>query len=177
MKKIDAIFLDRDGVINIDYGYVGSIDRFVFCDGAISALKKLYLRGCKLFIVTNQSGIYRNYYTEQDFLKVMNYLKEQLKRDNIYLSGVRHCPHDPNQKCGCRKPKSKMVLDLVKIHNLNPNRSIMIGDNCSDIECAHNANIATKVLIAKKKMFCKIAPDYIFPSLSEFVDTLDNLHL
>ena len=144
-----AAFLDRDGVINIDYGYVGSIDRFEFNEGIFELLKLLQKKGYQLFVVTNQSGIARGYYTENDFHSLMEWMKDELKKREIKIIDYEFCPHHPDitGECECRKPKPGMILNLAKKYNIDLANSIMIGDNLSDIEAAKNAGIKRTYLV------------------------------
>ena len=155
-----AAFLDRDGVINKDFGYIGSIDRFEFKEGIFELLKFLQDKGFTLFVVTNQSGIARGYYSEEDFYNLMAYMIEELKKRNIEIKDYNFCPHHPkfNGECDCRKPKPGMILDLAKRYDIDLENSIMIGDSLSDIEAAKNAGIK-KVYLVKdslKKVLEKI---------------------
>ena len=138
-----AAFLDRDGVINIDYGYVGGVDRFEFKDGIFELLKFLRDKGCTLFIVTNQSGIARGYYSEEDFHNLMHYMIEDIKKRGIEIKDYNFCPHHPDitGECECRKPKPGMILDSAKKYNIDLKNSIIIGDSDKDIEAGKNAGI------------------------------------
>ncbi len=138
-----AAFLDRDGVINEDYGYVSNIDKFKFKKGIFELLRFLEMNGYALFIITNQSGIARGFYNEEDFFKLTKWMKEELKRENIEIKDIRFCPHHPDitGECECRKPKPGMILDLAKIYNIDLKNSIMIGDNNSDIEACKRAGL------------------------------------
>ena len=142
-------FLDRDGVINIDYGYVGSVDKFKFKERIFELLKFLQDKDFTLFIVTNQSGIARGYYTERDFHTLMNYMIEELKKRGIKIKDYNFCPHHPDitGDCDCRKPKPGMILDLAKRYDIDLKNSIMIGDSLSDIEAAKNAGIKKAYLV------------------------------
>ena len=144
-----AVFLDRDGVINRDFGYVGNIDKFEFKDGIFELLKFLQEKGYNLFIVTNQSGIARGYYSEDDFHNLMNWIIEKLRKKDIEIKDYQFCPHHPQitGKCECRKPKPNMILNLVKKYKIDLNSSIMIGDSLSDIEAAKNAGIKKSYLV------------------------------
>ena len=144
-----AAFLDRDGVINIDYGYVGSIDKFKFKDGIFELLKFLQKRGYKLFIVTNQSGIAREFYSEEDFHNLMDYMIKELKKRDIEIVDYKFCPHHPDitGECECRKPKAGMILNLAKKYNIDLKNSIMIGDNLTDMQAAKNAGIKRAYLV------------------------------
>jgi len=154
MSVIKAAFLDRDGVINIDYGYVGSIDKFKFKEGIFKLLKFLEEREYKLFIVTNQSGIARGFYSKDDFHSLMDYMRNELKKRDIEIIDYEFCPHHPNitGECECRKPKPGMILDLAKKYNIDLKNSIMIGDSLSDIKAAKNAGIK-KTYLVKNTLF------------------------
>ena len=105
-----AIFLDRDGVINYDHGYVYKISDFRLIEGVVDALKFFQLKKYLLIIVTNQSGIGRGYFTEQEFQEINSHMLSILKNDSININGVYYCPHHPNDNCKCRKPKNYYVF-------------------------------------------------------------------
>jgi len=136
-----AAFLDRDGVINEDYGYVGSIEKFKFKDGIFELLKLLKNLDYKLFVVTNQSGIARGYYSEEEFLNLMEWMRGELKEENIEIIDFAYCPHHPDDMCECRKPSPKMIYDLAKKYDIDLKNSIMIGDKESDIKTCKRAKL------------------------------------
>lgn len=144
-----AIFLDRDGVINEDFGYVSKIKDFHFIDGVFDALRGFLELGYELFIVTNQSGIGRGYYTLEDFEKLNNYMLEIFKKEGIEIKKVYFCPHSPEDNCDCRKPHPGMILKALDEFQINPKLSVMIGDKASDIEAGENAKIAKTYLISQ----------------------------
>lgn len=145
MKK--AIFLDRDGVINIDKSYVYKIDDFEFVPKIFDILKYLQDLDYLLFIITNQSGIGRGYYAEEDFLKLNNWMINELEKENIFISQVEFCPHHPIENCICRKPKTGMIENILKNYDLDLSNSWLIGDKLTDIECARNAKIKNTIMI------------------------------
>jgi len=145
MKK--AIFLDRDGVINVDKGYVYKIEDFEFTKGAIKALKYFQSLGYILIVVTNQSGIARGYYKLEDFKKLTKWMKNRLKADGIEIKEVYFCPHSPDDRCSCRKPSPGMILKAAKDYDIDVKKSWMIGDKPSDIEAALKAGIENTILI------------------------------
>ncbi len=146
MKR--AIFLDRDGVINVDRGYVSTIEAFEFVPHLFETLRHFQALGYLLIIVTNQSGIGRGYYTLEDFKKLSAWMLERLEEEGIEIDALYHCPHDPDSGCGCRKPAPGMILEAIDTFGIDPQRSWMIGDKQSDIGAAKNAGIERTILIA-----------------------------
>lgn len=147
-----AVFLDRDGVINIDKSYVYKIEDFEFCEGVFEALAYFQRLGYLLIIVTNQSGIGRGYYTEENFKTLSRWLKDELLKRGISLSAIYHCPHAPEQNCHCRKPKSGMFFDAIKEFDIDVANSWMIGDKQTDIEASRGAGIANDILLGKSNV-------------------------
>ena len=145
-----AIFLDRDGIINVDYGYVYKIEDFEFMPNIIELLNFFQNNHYKLFIVTNQSGIGRGYYTLNDFKKLTAWMIKILKKQSIIIEEVQFCPHAPEIKCKCRKPKTGMIEALVNTHHIDLEKSWMIGDKQSDIDLAHNAKIGQTIAIGNR---------------------------
>lgn len=143
-----AIFLDRDGVINVDKGYVHRIKDFEFYQNVFEALRKLQEAGFKLFVVTNQSGIAVGYYTEDDFLKLTDYMLQQLSKEGIRIEKVYYCPHHENGvikgysfKCDCRKPESGMIRQAISEFGVDPSKSFLVGDKENDILAAHKEGV------------------------------------
>lgn len=145
--KQKAVFLDRDGVINIEKNYLHKIEDFEFIPGLFSSLQYLLALDYKLFIITNQSGIGREYYTQKDFDILTSWMLEELKEHNIKISQVELCPHAPNEDCECRKPKTQMIDNILKNHSIDLSNSWLIGDKSSDIKCALNAKIANTIQV------------------------------
>ncbi|NBI42437.1 D-glycero-beta-D-manno-heptose 1,7-bisphosphate 7-phosphatase [[Haemophilus] felis] len=152
-----AIFLDRDGTLNVDHGYVHEIDRFHFIDGSIDALQQLKAMGYLLVLVTNQSGIARGYFSEAQFLQLTEWMDWSLADRGVDLDGVYYCPHHPEgkgeykQECDCRKPKSGMLLQAIKELNIDPQQSFMVGDKVEDLLAGKGANIKTNILVRTGK--------------------------
>lgn len=145
MRK--AIFLDRDGVINVDKNYVYKISEFEFIPEIFDVLKYLQNLDYLLFIITNQSGIARGYYTKEDFFKLNIWMINEFKKENIFISQVEFCPHHPMENCKCRKPKMGMIENILKNYDVDLSNSWLIGDNLSDIDCARNAGIKNMIKI------------------------------
>lgn len=152
-KKI--IYLDRDGVINKDFGYVSKIEDFEFCDGVLDSCKKLIDNGFEIIIVTNQSGIGRGYYSLEDFKILSNYMKKEFEKKDTPILKIYFCPHNPDEDCQCRKPKAGMIFESLKDFSIDLDSSWLIGDKMSDVECAKNGNISNRVLIDNEKNSCE----------------------
>ena len=134
-------FLDRDGIINIDYGYVGTIERFEWCDGIFELLIKLKSIGYRFVLITNQSGIDRGYFTYSDFLDLTFYMIDILNKSGIDIE-INYCRHHPKSNCKCRKPNPNMILryDISQ-------QDIFIGDKDTDMIAAKAAGIKHRWII------------------------------
>lgn len=146
-----AVFLDRDGVINIDHGYVHTIEKFEFAPKAVEALQKLADSDFMIIVITNQSGIGRGMYEVEDFYKVMDYMENELVGEGVAIDDVYFCPHAPEDECDCRKPSPKMILDAAKEHDIDLSKSWMIGDKKEDILCGKNAGCKTVFIKTNKR--------------------------
>ena len=145
MKK--AVFLDRDGIINIDHSYVYKKENFEFCDGIFETLQHFLALDYLLFVVTNQSGIGRGYYSEEDFEKLNLWMVEEFAKKDIKITKVYHCPHTPSENCECRKPKIAMFEKAKKEFDVDMQNSWMIGDKPSDIQAGKNASIPNTIFV------------------------------
>lgn len=172
-----AIFLDRDGTINVDHGYVHQIDDFQFIEGVGNALKQLQDKGWLLVLVTNQSGIARGYFSEAQFLQLTEWFDWSLDEDyGVVLDGIYYCPHHPEgngeyrQDCDCRKPKAGMFTQAIQDLGIDPALSVMVGDKLEDMLAAHNAGVKTKILVKTGKPVSAEAEqvaDLVINSLAE----------
>ena len=144
---IKTIFLDRDGVINKEINYLHEVKDFEFINGVFEACQYLESLEYKIIIITNQSGISRSFYTENDYQNITSWMLSQFKKNNINILDVFHCPHLPDSGCDCRKPKPGMFLEAKYKHNIDMRNSWMIGDNETDIIAANNANISKTILV------------------------------
>lgn len=149
--KAAAVFLDRDGVINVDSGYVSRWDQFKFIPGAVEAMRFFSDAGYLLVIVTNQSGIGRGYYTEPDFSQLTELMQAHLSSEGVDVAGVYFCPHHTEAKivqyriaCDCRKPEPGMLLRAAHELNIDLARSVMVGDKSSDMIAAQRAGITQR---------------------------------
>lgn len=158
-KLSSAVFIDRDGVINEDRGYVHRIEDFIFLPGAISGMKIFQDLGYKIVIVTNQAGIARGMYTENDFEILTAHMQKVLAANDVIVSGVYFCPHHPDgvierwtSVCNCRKPRPGMFLKASDNLGLQLGTSILIGDKISDIDAGVNAGVPLNILIRSNNL-------------------------
>lgn len=147
MKSEKALFLDRDGIINVDHGYTSTIEGFEFTKGIFDLLHHFQKKRYRLFVVTNQSGIGRGYYTESDYRKLTEWMLTQLHEQGIAIDEVFHCPHRPDEACHCRKPKTGMIEQALRTYPIDLKHSWLIGDKQSDIQLADNAGIGHSIYI------------------------------
>ncbi len=152
-----ALFLDRDGVINIDHDYVHKKEDFEFVEGIFEVVRQFHEAGYLVIVVTNQSGIARGYYSEEDFLHVSEWMSEQFKKHGAMITKVYYCPHHPEitGSCRCRKPSPGMLLDAKKEYDIDMKHSVMIGDKERDIEAAIGAGIENTILLTQKDVTTK----------------------
>jgi D-glycero-D-manno-heptose 1,7-bisphosphate phosphatase len=150
-----AAFIDRDGVINADHGYVFEADRLELLPGVTAALRRLQQAGWLLIVVTNQSGIARGFYSQAEYDALTRHLHDLLARQGVRLDAVYHCPHLPDAavpayrlECDCRKPRPGMILRGIAEFGIDPARSMLFGDKPSDIEAGRAAGIGWCCLVA-----------------------------
>lgn len=146
MKKI--LFLDRDGVINVDNSYVYKIEEYEWMPEVFDALKLAKESGYEFIIVTNQSGVARGYFTEDDVLKLQRYIEDKFVEHGLNLLGYYYCPHldgapiaKYDKKCNCRKPAPGMILQAMKDVDVDKEKSFLIGDSVRDVEAANAAGL------------------------------------
>ena len=146
--KNKALFLDRDGVINIEKDYLYKIEDFEFIDGIFDLCTYYQNLGYIIIIVTNQSGIARGYYDEKDFNTLTSWMIKQFHDKGINIQHVYYCPHHPDISgaCNCRKPMPGMLLEAKKEFNIDMNHSLMIGDKERDILAALHAGVTQTYL-------------------------------
>ncbi len=170
-----AIFLDRDGVINVEKDYTYKIEEFEFIDGLFPSLQYLQKLGYKLFIITNQSGIARGYYSIDDFNTLTSWMQEEFAKNSIEISQIEFCPHGPNDDCLCRKPKTGMIDNILKNHEIDLTKSWLIGDKNADIQCAKNANIKNSIQVKSGHKFDEKASfaDFVCDSIKDIKNIIN----
>ena len=152
MSRRRALFLDKDGVINVNHGYVCTPERTDFIDGIFDLCRMSTQHGFLNVVVTNQAGIARGYYTEQGFMRYMDWVREEFRKRGAQLDAVYYCPHHPVHgrgdnllDCDCRKPKPGMLLKAARDLDLDLAGSVLLGDSVSDIAAGHAAGVGTLV--------------------------------
>jgi len=142
-----AVFLDRDGTIMEDANYVGEVERVVLIPSAGTALRRLRDAGYKLFVITNQSGVARGYFSSEAVEQIHAHLDEQFGAAGVTFDRYFVCPHHPEDNCNCRKPKPKFLLEAANEYKLDLARCFMIGDRPSDIQAGINAGARTVLVL------------------------------
>jgi D-glycero-D-manno-heptose 1,7-bisphosphate phosphatase len=159
-----ALFLDRDGVINVDFGYVHRADQVAFIDGIFDLCRTAHERGYLTVVITNQAGIARGIYSEADFRNLMDWMKTRFAAADAMIDAVYHCPHHPehghgiyHQRCTCRKPEPGLFLAAQRDLSLDLSKSILVGDKMRDIEAGRRAGVARRILLSQS------GPDLLSP--------------
>ncbi|WP_087019183.1 D-glycero-beta-D-manno-heptose 1,7-bisphosphate 7-phosphatase [Thaumasiovibrio subtropicus] len=153
-----AVFIDRDGVINVDHGYVHTTDDFEYIEGVFEACKQFKAMGYLLVLVTNQSGIARGMFTEDEFLTLTEWMDWNFVDNGVEFDGIYYCPHhaekgqgDYKVDCDCRKPKPGMFKSAQAFLKIDMAKSVMIGDKKEDMMAAEAADIPTRILVRSGK--------------------------
>jgi D-glycero-D-manno-heptose 1,7-bisphosphate phosphatase len=175
-EKIKAVFLDRDGIINKDFGYVHKIGDFEFNDLIFDTCRTFKKQGYEIIIITNQSGIARNYFTNDDYIVLNKWMIKSFANNSVDILEVFHCPHLPESNCNCRKPKPGMLLNALKKYNIDKSISWMIGDKESDIIAANAAGINNTILVLNNSdnKIKKTKAKFIIESLEKCKEIINN---
>lgn len=154
-----GLFLDRDGVINFDYGYVHQIEKFRFIPGIFDLVRCAKNLGFHIFVITNQAGIGRGYYTETQFLNLSRWMCERFDEAGASITKVYYSPFHPEAGLGkykkddfSRKPNPGMILQARTEYNIELGRSILIGDKLTDVNAGIAAGVGKNILVTKKKI-------------------------
>jgi D-glycero-D-manno-heptose 1,7-bisphosphate phosphatase len=154
MSGSRALFLDRDGVINVDHGYVCTPERTEFIDGIFELCRAAKQADHLLVVITNQAGIARGYYSEREFLEYMDWMRMIFEQRGVALDAVYYCPHHPTEgvgdyrcECACRKPAPGMILCAQHDLGLDLARSTLVGDKESDVEAGRVAGVGSCIKI------------------------------
>jgi D-glycero-D-manno-heptose 1,7-bisphosphate phosphatase len=138
-----ALFIDRDGVINVDKGHVYHSEDFEFIEGIFELCRQYLAEDFIIVVITNQAGIAKGIYTEADYLRLTDWMIGQFKNNGVTISKVYHCPHYPDitGPCQCRKPNPGMILEAIEEFNLDISECVLIGDKDTDLEAGRRAGI------------------------------------
>jgi D-glycero-D-manno-heptose 1,7-bisphosphate phosphatase len=152
--SVRAVFLDRDGVINLDTHHTFRIEEFQFLAGVFDACRLLQAQNYRLIVITNQAGIAKGKYTEADFHRLNDWMIQQFAAQGVVIDAVYFCPHHPVnglgdylQSCACRKPAPGMILQAAREWQLDLAASVLFGDKMSDLEAGWAAGIETCFLL------------------------------
>jgi len=194
LRSKPAVFLDRDGVINEDsYDYVKSWDEFRFRADALAALRRLHEHGVEVYVISNQSGVGRGYFSERTLLDIFTRMRLHVAKAGGLIHGIHYCPHRPDEGCQCRKPCPGQLLTAAAKYGLDLQRSLVVGDSCSDVNAAHAAGCSSIFLTTRRFLptregnphgeqqvadhlaRCEQPPDCVAENLSQAVDIILSL--
>ncbi len=170
-----ALFLDRDGVVNIDSGYVHRIEDFRFDPAIFELCRAAHARGYAIVIITNQSGIARGFYGVEDYRRLTGWMLARFRAECVEIAAVYHCPFHPTEGLGpyrrahsWRKPEPGMILDAARTLHLRLGASILIGDQERDIDAARAAGVGTAILVHAGHDTSRA--DHVFDTMAEALD-------
>ena len=173
------IFLDRDGTIIVDKHYLSDYRQVELLPGAVEGLVRLKDLGFKFIVVTNQSGLARGYFSEEDLLKIHARMLELLHDKEISIEEILYCPHHPDDKCLCRKPGTKLVEDIAGRYNFDYKKCFVIGDRENDI--AMGLQLGTKTFLINNneektaEIIRRAKPDFIVKDILGAALIIENL--
>jgi len=176
--KYKAVFVDRDGTINVDGPYLSDPNKFQMYPCVGDGVKKLKEHGFKVIVITNQSGIARGYLTEKDLEKIHEKMKKEFQKHHTTIDDIYYCPHHPDDHCECRKPNIKLFQQAIQEHHINIKKSYVIGDKMKDVEAGKKIGVKTilvpvtgtdeeRKIQGQKK---EDKPDYVAPNFFNAVE-------
>ncbi|MFH0772253.1 MAG: D-glycero-beta-D-manno-heptose 1,7-bisphosphate 7-phosphatase [Candidatus Omnitrophota bacterium] len=178
--KAKVIFLDRDGVINKDpmgsrYGYVTRWDEFKFLPGVKMAVKKLTLAGYKIYVISNQAGISKGYFTRDALKEITSRMTGELEKSGGKIKKVFYCTHKNEDNCDCRKPKAGLFKKVLKKEKVSIENSFFIGDSIRDVQAGKTAGCETILVLSGKEKLAdrkqwQTKPDYVKRNLLDAVN-------
>jgi len=187
MSRI-GIFLDRDGTINQEVDYLRSPDDLHLLEGAAAGIRELNQCGCRVFVITNQSGIARGLLTEQQLDAIHQKLRTELKAENAYLDAIYYCPHHPEgnppyrMECDCRKPNTGMIDRAIKEFQIDTGQSFVVGDRLLDIQTGKNVGAQTILVLTgygkQELQYCRdhnVQIDFVAENLYDAVTHIKKL--
>lgn len=171
---IKTIFLDRDGVINKEVNYLFKIDDFQFIEGIFEACMEFQFNDFEIIVITNQSGISKGIYTEDEYQILTKWMVKEFKKHNINILDIFHCPHDSNSFCECRKPNPGLFNIANQKYQIDMESSWMIGDKETDILAANNAGIYKTILVRSGHLIdeCNTNAAFVVNSIKDSKDII-----
>lgn len=182
-KRLEAIFIDRDGVINKDpggwteYSYVTKWNQFKFLPGVFKALKLLNRNDIKVIVISNQAGIGKGFFTRDELNEVTSRMLDEINRNGGKIEEIYYCVHKRDDNCNCRKPKPGMLVNALRKYDIDPRKTFFIGD--SEVDCLAGSSLGIKTVFVKSGKTTEdemrkwpVKPDYIFADLLEAVKWL-----
>lgn len=176
-----AVFIDRDGTINVNVHYLDDPDRFEMYPGVGEGLRRLQDNGFTLIVITNQSGIARGLFTEEQLSAIHERMEQELQAYGVKLDGLYYCPHHPDEGCDCRKPNTRLFEQAIREHDIDIHKSYMIGDKYLDVAAGKKIGVKT-ILIPEphEREECLLEldeweakPDYIAVDFMDAVGWVD----
>ena len=176
-----AVFLDRDGTINKEVNYLYRKEDFIFIPKTIEAIKIFHELGYKVIVITNQSGVARGYYKEEDIENLHRYIDEVLTFKNTYIDAYYYCPHHPDGsverykiKCNCRKPSHGMIDQALVDFDIDLKQSVIVGDKEIDVQTGKNSGIGKCILVKSGHIVDEVNTfaDSVYDSLYDFANDL-----
>jgi len=146
-----AVFIDRDGTINVNVEYLDNPENFQMYPGVGEGIKTLKDHGFQIIVITNQSGIARGYFNKETLDKIHERMKKELSEHETSVDAIYYCPHHPDEKCNCRKPNTGLFDQAVKDYNIDVTESFIIGDRMLDVEAGHKVGLKTLLVPEDKR--------------------------
>ncbi|MGB9825009.1 MAG: D-glycero-alpha-D-manno-heptose-1,7-bisphosphate 7-phosphatase [Candidatus Hydrothermia bacterium] len=168
-----AFFFDRDGTIIVNKHYLSTPLGIRFLPCAFDVLRLIQSKGFKLFLITNQSGVKRGYYSKDRIELIHREITLRLMQEKIFITEIAYCEHHPAERCPCRKPDTLMLKRLLRKYNINPSESYMVGDRKEDIVLGKKFNMKTIFLSNISPLSTEVSPDYFICSLCEIPELLN----
>jgi len=165
--KNKAVFVDRDGTINVNVEYLDTPDNFQMYPGVGEGIKALKEQGFLIIIITNQSGIARGFFTLETLEKIHERMLNELQEKGVEVDAIYFCPHHPDEKCNCRKPKTGLLVKAIKDFDIDTKKSYFIGDRMIDVEAGYKIGCKTVLVPERKEQVKKemeeseISPDLV----------------
>jgi histidinol-phosphate phosphatase family protein len=171
-----AVFLDRDGTVNKEVNYLSKIRQLDILPNSAKAIKLLNENNFKVIIITNQSGVAREYFSKETLEDINEHLKNELAKEGAQIDAIYYCPHHPDEGCQCRKPRPGMIESAKKEHDLDLSSSFIVGDTINDLETGYNVGCKTVLVLTgygkrelKEQENWKLSPDFIAQDLLDAV--------